>query len=467
MRAWLRQTRARLALAYTAIFSLFAVVAAGAAWLAIASVAYSGIDDSLAEAALAVQPALAAGGEHVLSGQGQSPAPPGARVVSFLFDQDGTLLDQSGETPAAADVAPVARQAANSARPVLVSATLGGIPERIRASTIRVGGQARVLIMVRSLADAGELVGTTASVLAAGIAVLMVGATVVGYGLAGTALRPVREITAEARAFSEHDLSRRITLDLPADELGELAATFNQMLARLESAFDSLSRFTADAAHELRAPLTLIRTEAEVALKRPRSAPEYQASLASILAEAERLARIADQLLMLARAESGALTTQMQDVDMAGLVADAVRLWAPLADKQGVTISGGGSAGGAVKGDPDLLRRLVDNLIDNALRHSGRGGRVEVAGSPVAGSWQLVVADTGEGVPAEARAAIFDRFSRTDQARGRETGGAGLGLALCKAIAELHHGSIRLDASGGVGARFVVLLPVTGHARTS
>ena len=468
----MRQTRARLAFAYSAIFSLFALMAAGAAWLAIASVAYSGIDDSLAAAALALAPAVSSGTDHVLSGQALPTAASGpqsgAGIVAFLFDQEATLLDRSGQVPAAADLTAVARQAAASARPVLVSETLDGVPQRIRAGAIRVpGGQTRVLVVVRSLADVTQLVGTTASVLAAGIAVLMVGATVVGYGLAGTALRPVREITAEARAFSEHDLSRRITLDLPADELGDLAATFNQMLARLEGAFNGLSRFTADAAHELRAPLTLIRTEAEVTLKRPRSEPQYQATLATILSEAERLGRIADQLLMLARAESGALATQMQDVDMAGLLADAVRLWSPLAAERGITLAGESPGEGSVRGDPDLLRRLLDNLIDNAIRHSSRGGEVRVAGRPAGSSWQLVVADNGPGVPAAARAAIFERFSRADQARGRETGGAGLGLALCRAIAQLHHGSISLDDETAGGARFVILLPVAGPPRPS
>jgi two-component system, OmpR family, heavy metal sensor histidine kinase CusS len=322
-------------------------------------------------------------------------------------------------------------------------------------------------VVVRSLAEADQIISTTASVLLVGIAVLMVAATVIGYGLARTALRPLREMTAAAREFSEHDLHRRIELDLPADELGDLADTFNQMLARLETAFDSLRRFTADAAHELRAPLTLIRTEAEVTLKRPRSAAQYQASMGTILAESERLGRMADQLLMLARAEAGALAPQMSDVELAQLVADTLRLWLPLAAAEEVTLIADSPGKGSVKGDPDLLRRLLDNLIDNAIRHSPRGGQVLVSAKRVRGNWELIVADSGAGVPEAARASIFDRFSRADHARARETGGAGLGLALCKAIAELHRGSISLEERPGGGARFVVRLPVLAPARLS
>ena len=317
-----------------------------------------------------------------------------------------------------------------------------------------------MVVVTRPRAEADQVVGTSVTVLLLGMLVLIIAATVLGYGLAGTALRPVREIVAAARAFSEQDLRRRITLDLPSDELGELADTFNGMLARLETSFDSLRRFTADAAHELRAPLTLIRTEAEVTLSRPRSPEEYRGSLATVLAEAKRLGRLADQLLMLARAEAGVLTPQMTEVNLAQLAQDAVRLWLPLAAERSVSLVTEIPGRDNVRGDPDLLRRLLDNLIDNALRHAPIGTEVLVSGKVVGRELELAVADAGPGVPEAVRGLIFERFSRADQARARDTGGAGLGLALCSAIAELHHGSITLDGRSGFGARFVVRLPV-------
>lgn len=470
MRAWFRQTGVRLALAYSGIFSLVALLAAGALWLVIASVEYSGIDDSLASEARALQPTVASDNGHALSGLGApgdtSGTAGGVGIAAFLFDRDANLLDRTGQGPPATDLISIVQRTASSGSAVLQTETVDGIPQRIRASEV-VGqsGQTEVLLVVRSLAEANQLLTTTASVLLVGTAVLMVAATVLGYGLARTALRPVREITAAARLLSEHDLHRRIELDLPADELGDLADTFNQMLARLETAFDSLRRFTADAAHELRAPLALIRTEAEVTLNRPRSAAQYQASLATILSEAERLGRMADQLLMLARAEAGALAPQMSDVRLGQLVLDTVGLWLPWAAERGVSLISETADQGSVRGDPDLLRRLLDNLIDNAIRHSPTGGRVVVSSKMVERSWELVVADSGPGIPDAAKAAIFERFSRADQARARETGGAGLGLALCQAIAQLHHGSITLEDEPGGGARFLVRLPATAPVR--
>jgi len=464
VRAWSRQTRVRLAFAYSGIFGLVALFAAGATWVTVARVAYAAVDDSLVSAAQTLQVAAAAAGDHPISGQASPGSAPGtargAGITAFLFDGDGSILDRTALVPSSTDLAPLLPRARASTNPSLQTANLDGVRHRVRTSPVEgPGGRPEFLVVVRSMAEADQLVSTTAAVLVAGIIVLMVAATVLGYGLAGTALRPVREITAEARALSEQDLHRRIGLDLPADELGDLAQTFNQMLDRLETAFNSLGQFTADAAHELRAPLTLIRTEAEVTLRRPRSAEEYQASLATILAEAERLGRVADQLLMLARAESGALATQMQHVELSGMVADAVRLWSPLALERGVTLSGDGDSLGRVRGDPDLLRRLLDNLLDNAIRHAPGPGAVRVSGRRVDRGWELAVADSGPGVPGAARASIFDRFARADTARGRETGGAGLGLALCRAIAELHQGSIRVEGEPGGGARFVVVLP--------
>lgn len=470
MRGWFRQTGVRLALAYSGMFSLVLLLAAGALWLVIASVEYSGVDDSLASEARALQPTVASDNGHALSGLGApgdaSGTAGGVGIAAFLFDRDANLLDRTGQGPAAADLISIVQRAASSGTPVLQTETVDGIPQRIRASEVQgLSGQTEVLVVVRSLAEANQLIATTASLLLVGTVVMMVAATVLGYGLARTALRPVREITAAARAFSEHDLHYRIELDLPADELGDLADTFNQMLARLETAFDSLRRFTADAAHELRAPLALIRTEAEVTLNRPRSAAQYQASLATILSEAERLGRMADQLLMLARAEAGALAPQVSDVNLAQLVADTVGLWLPLAAERHVGLVCDTAARGSVRGDPDLLRRLLDNLIDNAIRHSPPGSQVVVSVGPALRSWELVVADSGPGIPDPAKASIFERFSRADQARARETGGAGLGLALCQAIAQLHHGSITVSDQPGGGARFLVRLPVPAPVR--
>jgi signal transduction histidine kinase len=204
-----------------------------------------------------------------------------------------------------------------------------------------------------------------------------------------------------------------------------------------------------------------MRTEAEVALSRPRTEQQYRASLETILAEAERLGRLADQLVMLARADAGALVAKMTKVNLRDLVDETSARWRPLAAGREVTLVDQVPDEGYVWGDPDLLRRLLDNLIDNALRHSPSGGTIAVSCTLVDSSWDLVVADSGPGVEPAMKPLLFERFARADRARRRDTGGAGLGLALCAVIAELHNGSISLDDGPGPGARFVVRLPAT------
>jgi two-component system OmpR family sensor kinase len=461
LNAWLRQTRVRLALAYSGIFGLVALVAATGSWLAIRQIENSAVDDSLAAAARPIGAALASGGSlpggH---GSGATSSDDGAGVAAFLFDPDARLVDSTGVRPSPGAFDSLVRQSRSTGSTLYQTQTIDGVPERLRASPVSITGVGtKVLVVARSRAATDQIVGTAATVLALGMAVVVIVGSVLGYGLAGTALRPVREILATAREFSEHDLHRRIELDLPGDELGQLADTFNRMLARLETAFDGLQRFTADAAHELRAPLALIRTEAEVTLSRPRTAEQYQASLGTILGEAQRLGKMADQLLMLSRAEAGALQPQFESIDLTMFARDTARLWQPLAAERSVSVISNSRGRGMVRADRDLLRRLLDNLIDNALRHAPAGSEIVVSTSRRGRDVEMEVADSGPGVPHASQASIFERFSRADESRTRDTGGAGLGLALCAAIAQLHGGSIRLDDRPGPGARFVVALP--------
>jgi len=268
-------------------------------------------------------------------------------------------------------------------------------------------------------------------------------------------------MSATAREISEHDLHRRLQLDLPAgDELGELAATFNEMLARLEAAFDGLQRFTADAAHELRAPLALMRTQVDVMLRRERSVEQYQESHRALLAEIERLSRMADQLLLLARADAGALVPRRDELEVRELLEEVIERWRPAAREKGVTLAADLPAEGLLSGDSDLLRRLFDNLIDNALRHTPEGGRVTATAVAEEDTWRIAVRDSGPGVDSELRDRLFERFTRADAARGRDNGGVGLGLSLCAAIARAHGGSITLEAqTDHAGACFLVRLP--------
>ena len=288
---------------------------------------------------------------------------------------------------------------------------------------------------------------------------LVGGSALSAYLLAGRVLSPVRRITAAARDLSEHSLDRRLHLDLPADELGKLAATFDAMLDRLQTAFDVLQRFTADAAHELRGPLAALRSEVEVTLRRERDVPGYRHALAAVLAETDRLTRIVDHLLVLARADAGELQPALQQVDVFDFLEEAAEHWRALAGRSGVAVVVDIPQEELVTIDPELIRRAVDNLVGNAIRHSPAGGTVAIAASFDDTAWRLTVRDQGPGVDRSVRSRLFQRFSRSDPARGRDTGGSGLGLALTAAVVAAHGGTVHLDEADDQGACFVVELP--------
>jgi heavy metal sensor kinase len=297
------------------------------------------------------------------------------------------------------------------------------------------------------------------------VSTLIAVASVSGHLLAGRVLALVRVIAATAQDISQHDLHRRITLALPPDELGQLAATFNGMLERLEASFITLQRFTADAAHELRTPLALMKTEVQVTLRGSADLAEHRSTLRSVLTEVEGLTRTADQLLLLARADAGVLTPRLERVDTDDLLEDTAVRWHPTLQQRGIGLAVRLSQASPIRGDRDMLRRLLDNLVDNAVRHTDRGGTITLQGVALEDGVELVVQDTGVGVDPLMRPRLFERFTRSDPARGRETGGAGLGLSICAAIARLHGGRVRLDERAGTGACFRVRLPAGGVCR--
>lgn len=287
------------------------------------------------------------------------------------------------------------------------------------------------------------------------------------YWLAGRVLKPVREITNIARTLGEQELGRRIEVEVPPDEMAELVATFNSMLARLEAAFEGLKRFTADASHELRAPLALMRAEIERVLAVDHGAAEYRQALKTSLAEVEHLTGLTDHLLLLARADAGDLIPAREPIDVADLLYEIGSRWQAVAARRGAQIEIVAPRSGTVSADPSLLRRVLDNLIDNALRHTDpdRGIELRARLDPASG-WWLEVADHGPGVGAEVRPRLFHRFALADASRTRDAGGggAGLGLAISAAIAAAHGGRLELIDEPGYGAVFRLTLPPAGGA---
>jgi heavy metal sensor kinase len=463
MRQRLRQTRTRLTLVYVAAFLPVAALAAVAFWLVFAALEYGSIDASLGAQAQVVMTSIAHQGGAV-DGAALDPLPAetqgGIGVDAVLFAAGGGVIDHSGQVRDPSVYARVRRDAPASGSPVHETRNVDGVAERLLVQRIGVGGgQSGVLVLARSVEELRETLLLVAVLLAIAVVALVLGAAGLGYWLAGRALSPVRVMAATARDISEQDLHRRIELALPpGDELGELAATFNSMLGRLETAFDSLQRFTADAAHELRAPLALLRTQVEVTLRRDRAPAEYRASHRAILVEVEQLSRTADHLLLLARADAGVLALHTELVDLPELLETILDRWRPLALDRDIRLESDLPLEGDVRADPELVRRLLDNLLDNALRHTPAGGTVRLSAARDGQGWAIAVEDTGPGIPAELRPHLFERFARADPARGRETGGAGLGLSLAAAIAAAHGGRVTVEGAPA-GARFVVLLP--------
>lgn len=284
-----------------------------------------------------------------------------------------------------------------------------------------------------------------------------------GYFLAGRALTPLERMTEAANRVGARQLEQRLEVVNPNDELGRLAATLNAMLDRLETSFREMQRFTADASHELRTPISVIRTEAEVALNQPVSNEDKQNLLSNILEECQRLTWITDQLLTLSREDAGIVQLHHGPVDLANLVAGVVETMQPLADAKKVVLTTVGNGAAVVSGDADRLRHVVYNLLDNAIKYTPEDGRVELAVVRNNDNIQISVRDTGIGIAEDHLPHVFDRFYRVDKARSRAAGGSGLGLSIVESIVSAHHGKVKLDSFPGEGTtctiQFTAVLP--------
>jgi len=291
------------------------------------------------------------------------------------------------------------------------------------------------------------------------LGVLFVASLGVGWVVAGRVLRPIGRITAVARDIQATDLSRRIELPGPEDELKQLADTFDAMLARLDAAFAAQRQFTADASHELRNPLAIIRTNVDVALADPHADPDDLRHTITVVKRAsDRMARLVDDLLALARRQEP--TLEHEPVDLGVAVTEASDDFVVPAAARNIVLDRAIAPGVVVTGDRDALKRAVANLLDNAVRLAPGGSRIRLAtGSEGDRAW-IAVADEGPGIAPEDQPHVFDRFWRADKARSRADGGTGLGLAIVRQIAQSHGGSIRLQSKVGVGSSFVIWLPV-------
>lgn len=279
-----------------------------------------------------------------------------------------------------------------------------------------------------------------------------------GGWLTGRALRPIQTISDTAASLSAGRLNQRIEVAATETELGRLATVLNATFARLRQAFDQQARFTADAAHELRTPVTVMLSQTQLALQRERTTEEYRDALQTCRRAAERMNGLIEPLLELAQLDADAASLEKQPVDLAAVAADSAALVEGLADERRLCLERRLEPAIGL-GDPDRLGQVITNFLSNALRHSPEGSTVTLASGQTDQRVWVSVADPGSGIAAEHLPHLFERFYRADPSRHRGSGGAGLGLAICKAIAEAHDGGIEVTSELGVGSTFTLWLP--------
>jgi heavy metal sensor kinase len=348
------------------------------------------------------------------------------------------------------------------ARPRYENRRLGHEHFRFMSEMMAVNGRAYVVRIGHPLDEEMETLDAFRGYLLWFAPVLLLSASGVGYWLSHKALAPVDALARTARTISGHNLSNRLDALHTGDELQRLSDTLNEMLGRIEAAFRRITEFTADASHELRTPIALIHTEAEVTLRRSRDEAEYREALRHILLEAERTAKLLEELLDLARADAGSEALDIHPIDLLVTLRECAAKWNQVALLRNLQFEEHLEVQRLpVMGDANALRRVIDILLDNALKYAPSPGKITLSAEEKDGHVAVSVEDTGIGIAPENQARIFERFYRVDKARSRELGGAGLGLAIAQWIVHLHKGSITVKSEVGRGSLFRVVIPAT------
>jgi heavy metal sensor kinase len=340
--------------------------------------------------------------------------------------------------------------------------TVGTARDHVRLASRQVasGSTLYTVTAAHSLHEFNQSIGHFESVLLISMPIALFLASLGGYWLSRRALDPVNRIIFDTQSIGLRSLSARLAVPRTGDELQRLSETINQMLERIERSVQQIQQFTADASHELRAPLTLIRTAAEFSLRRERTREDLADALSKILRESERMSRLVNSLLLLARTDAGVDDVRLEPLNLAEPVQEAAEQARMLAQAREINYEIRlPSEPVPVSGDPDALRRVVFILIDNAIKYTPSGGAVSVRLSQQDGHAAVAVEDTGIGIAEADIARVFDRFWRADKVRSRSEGGVGLGLSIAETIARLHRGTIELSSKPGCGSVFTVVLP--------
>ncbi len=338
--------------------------------------------------------------------------------------------------------------------------TAGGARWRALTAPTTVEGHSVVLRVARSEERLRAQLWEILVVLIFGLPLAVALACVGGYALARRALAPIDHLATEAQRITADRLHERLTTSNPNDEIGRLTAVINEAVGRLESSFDQLRRFTADASHELRTPLSVVRGIGEAAVGQRRSSAEYEEAIGSMLEEIDRMTSLIDTLLRLSRTDAGGIRLSRERLDLGQLAREVAASLGILAEERNQTLAFDLENGVELAVDRLVLREAVVNVLDNAIKYSAAGSTVAIRVARVGEHAVLAVADQGPGIPREHRDRVFDRFFRVDEARSRDAGGAGLGLAIAKWAIDMHGGRITVEPLSSGGSEFQIVLPL-------
>ncbi len=475
--------RTRLTLWYTSVLALVLLIFAVSTYSYLARAARQRTDDSLSDTATS----FVSGFDSELADENQV-ADNAAKeaVVAFRFrDRQVIVYDQrrnviaTSETPQNMPLgnkwfeSPSVRaqlmeliDSASRSRAPYATLLSGENAIRILATAATAGPQRYAVVIANPLHDQEQALEQVRNAFYVAVPLALLIASLGGYFLARKSLRPVVTMGEQAAQIGASNLNARIPVPQNNHELGRLAVIFNDLLARLDQSFGQQRRFMADASHELRTPVAVICGESEVALSRPaRETEEYRESLAIVHDEGQRLTRMVEELFMLARADAGEYPLVLADFYLDERVNECVRSVRSLAAQKNLQIRYEPPEKEiAFRGDESLIRRMVLNLLHNAIKYTAENGQVRVSVKADSKQCEILVSDTGHGIPEGAQSHVFDRFFRVDKARSREESlngtGAGLGLSIAKWAAELHGGKIVLDHSDAGGTTFIIWLPI-------
>jgi heavy metal sensor kinase len=447
--------RLRLTIWYSAVLLLGLVLFASGMWLALEHRLIAGVDARLAQRVQGLRAVLEMEGGSGDRRQLKEELSEFAKEVP-----DGTAMQVRDEMGTV-----ILSPADQSALPAFVAGPLGyrtserdGPSFRIFTTRLEHGGRSYEVVVAALLDEVRAVMRDFRNLLLMMVPAVLAAACLGGYWISRHALAPVDEITRVAKSISVQNLSRRLVVPKTGDELQRMSETWNAVLERLDGAVKRIRQFTADASHELRTPVALIRATAELALRREREPEQYQKSLRDIEDEAKRMTELTESLLTVARADANGLDMPLTPTDLNRVLAEVVRRNEAVAEAKGIALRvevTDGAASAAVN-EPGI-RRLMLILIDNAFKHTLPGGTVTLSTAARANGIILSVRDSGEGIEAADLPHIFERFYRADKSRGG-SGGAGLGLSIAQIIARAHGSEIEVESAPGSGSCFRLTL---------